>query len=234
MYKLHTDRRQLVSYDGYALSMWHTVQKAVAEWIEERARAPEKVSRWFLVKLNFAFSDVLRFASVNMRYAAYCGGLSAMQPTEEQRVLINANEMAAGLRKWFRQLALHQGYYMYMKGNEAAVAKVPGRPEQALADELENAAPVRPAKPALAGLDAVKYEILTDPKLAGDSFETSFCRNVIKGRLPNRGGEKLSENIHKACDELVQAGLLQPASPESVGRRRARRLQPSSSLLSIA
>ena len=207
-YKVNFHCRQLCSYDGFALGMWHTVQRAIGDWIDDQARAKIVVSRWFLVKLNFAFSDVLRFSFVSMRYAGYCTSLAPGLAEQERRVQISASEAVAGIRKWLRQLALHYGYYMYMRGQEAKAALAPRRREQALAEGMEMAAPVARAKPEFDNeMDAIKYELLTDPKTNG-AFETKDARLWIKNKLPSRGGANLAENFVKACHELVAAGLL--------------------------
>ena len=56
-------------------------------------------------------------------------------------------------------------------------------------------------------------------------FATSDAKNFIKGRLPNRGGERLAEDMVSACNDLVNCGLLEVVvDAERAPKKRGRRV----------
>lgn len=210
MFRTHTDRLQVCSNGGPALSMWYTVRRTVGEWIEEKQRQVVKINRWFLVELNFAFSDVLRFSFVAMRYASFCKSICPALRGIDQGPEIDAHEMAAAIRKWHRQLCMHHGYYKYMADKTNVTAASSGKHEQALANTMEQAEPVHVLKPAnvLAGVDLLKHEMLKHPKLDG-LFSTDDARRAVRKRLPDKGGMGLADHVRSACSELQDVGFLE-------------------------
>lgn len=108
--------------DGYALSIFRTVLNTVSEWQDHQEAQEVKLQKFFMVKLNFAFSDILRFAAVEMRKAQYLQAVSSLSNSARswERIEINAFEMMAAVHKWLRQLSLHLAYYCYY---DTSVAK---------------------------------------------------------------------------------------------------------------
>jgi len=101
-------------YDPFAITMWQTVRDAIAEWLDENCKEPS-VSRWFIAKILFADSDILRMSAQEMRKVQFLASLCENWTQEPHRQAINKFEFAAGLRKTFRQWSLHHGYYTFDK-----------------------------------------------------------------------------------------------------------------------
>ena len=100
----------LLFCDGAAETMWRAVRKAIADVIDDKE---VKISRWEEVKLNFAFSDLLRGAAPETCKCTFLQNFNTTLFKVEPRVSLNPFEYVASIRKWLRQLELHFGLYRY-------------------------------------------------------------------------------------------------------------------------
>ena len=215
---------QYLCYDTYALGLYRTVRRAVDDWIDAKAAAPDPVERFFLVKLGFAFTDLRRFSHFAMRSAQF---LEAIVPAhrnlfDKTRKEVNLWECAAGLHWWLRQLSLHAGFYRFWASFKSATAGAM-RPNADMANLLAAAAPPSCTNAhKLEGKDAIKNAIMTNAKLScTTTTDTGAYRGWLLGKFRGKVSD-LASAIRQAADELAEVGLLKE---DKDSKKRGRRVQ---------
>ena len=232
MFKVAFHSPAHIHYDGFALSMFRAITRAIEDWIADNSKeTPAKqANKYLVVKLNCAASDLLRFSLVAMRESSYLRTLAPHLPQQSadlpslpyppgtNTITMNPYHCACGWHNWARQLRLHGGYYRYIGKHEKANANA--KTSGALADALSASERPRALEPDFEDpADKVKTLILTNSRAAcGQAFTTSEARDWIRNtkcKVP-----KLSLAIVKATQDLEQIGLLkESAQPLKKGRR---------------
>ncbi|CAK0891527.1 unnamed protein product [Prorocentrum cordatum] len=186
--------------DGQARIMRHIVQVAIAERLDSMAQSTARLNKYFIIKLNFAFSGILRFSVAEMWKAMY------------------SESLAARLR-WLRQVSLRGGFYACIAGAGAAVGM--GRDGlRALAGAFEKAAPPRAAHRGLQGVDAATREFLKYKTNNYRVFSASDARSSLRNMINSKS---LAEQIKEARASFVEAGLPAVPSDVDVGREKKKR-----------
>ena len=192
--------------DVYALAAFRTVRRAVTDWLETKGRSG--INRYFKVKLEFFFSDLLRLTLFNMRLAQCLERMCTEVSMPGGRVAANLWEFTAGLHWWRRQIALHAGFYRFV-GERSAAAGSSTKPDDALAAALVGAPPPGSDRPAPVGTDGLQAAIMTNAKFAGDSaYQTSTIFQWVRRCRHCPTGKAAAQAVIKAIEDLAEVGLL--------------------------
>lgn len=190
--------------------MWRAVRKAIGDVLEEDSASESKhFSIWEEVKLNFAFSDLLRGALPELRKSTYLQNLNTALRTTEVRVAINPFEFMAAIRKWLRQLALHFGLYRYIASIQESVAAKSGSrgsrdTSTALADAMQLvAAPRQSKKRILEHSDLMMSEIMCNSRIP-ITFDNGVVRTALRAKFKG----KLADDVKKALERLCHEDLV--------------------------
>ena len=198
-------RHEVLLYpDAYARNVWKHVRRAISEWLEAQAAEDEPVNRFLVVKLNFAFSDIMRFTNVCMRMCQYLEALSAAGWGQQTwaRTEFNVFELVAGIRAWLRQVELHAAYYAFIRKAEAKVgAELSGSKGAALlADALLGSDPPQRAEKRLKGKDLVKHQVLSQP---GAELTSTQLRKALANKAVWRGSGNLAHLLADALQDQI-------------------------------
>ena len=198
--------------DGQARGLFRAILRGISDWLESKQAVRQPVCRWFAVKVGFAFSDILRSASVVKRHVQFLGNHTAVPMDDVNRTTIQAMEMMAAVHKYFRELELHAGYYRFMKNHENPCAGDDRRANQHLAESLERAPPPPEPATALGEEKQFQRDIIETGKTCGNSFTTSDIRVKLRNKYKYRNLENLAEQLHEHVHKLAQVGLLKAAN----------------------
>ena len=220
MFKFAYPSPVYIHYDGYALSMWRAVSSAIDDWLDEHEA---ETNRYLVIKIKFAYSDLLRFANVCFRQCRFLEDLAVGMEFDKARKTIAVPEFAVAWHNWSRQLSLHGGYYAFMQGKcstvqDAQASRAAGK-DAMLAAELEKADPC--VETQMAFKDNLKHQILKLPGLAvGQDMTTAKIKDLVKGR--NRKATDLAGEVKTAVAELAEIGLLSAVdTPQKKGHHTA-------------
>ena len=164
------------------------------------------MNTYFVQKLRYADSDVLKMGNVMMRMCQFNEHLAGRdQP--ELRTKISLYELAHALHNWRRQIRLHNGFYKMVAEREPSW----GRPSSRL------------APPDLSNNQWCQRFLLEDARCKGRVI-TSMAREWVKNKLGTRGVKDYAGELRTAVQALEEEGVLTVIkSPESPPSRRRRR-----------
>ena len=96
------------------------------DFIDEAADAGLSVNPYFKQKLEFADTDLARYANVAMRMVQFTHAKSSIPDADvaHERCEWSVYEVAYALRMWFRQLKWHHGQYLFAAASKPPPADV--------------------------------------------------------------------------------------------------------------
>ena len=191
---LPTKRR--VCLDNFSQSMWRKVQQAIDEFLRRRAGS---LNTYFVQKLRYADSDVLKMGNVMMRMCQFNEHLAG-RAKPELRTKISLYELAHALHNWRRQMRLHNGFYRSVAEREPNGW---GRLSSSL------------VVPDLTTSQLCQRVLLQDARCKGE-VSTSSAREWMKHKLGARGVSDYAGELRTALETLEKEGVI------NVTKRRRR------------
>ena len=195
--------------DGTTRTYLRITLKAINEWLLEKNAKGDAVSRWFSIKVGFAFSDILRNALCIMRQVQFAESMSKNLRFAPNRLDIHPTEFMTGLHKYFRELELHAGYYRFMTEKESS-SGLDGdiKKASALVEKITQSKPVAHDAESLNLGHMLKRVLLVTGKGFPLGFTSSDIRNKIRDKSPWRKMKDLADQLSTAAVSLEEAGLL--------------------------
>ena len=221
--------------DGYALTCYQSVKKAVEEFVQEQGSLLGKDS---CRKVRFWSTDVLRLAHANMRLCQFSVvqyGSKDMAEAEASRTQPNVYECILAVNMWLRQLHVHVTFYKWFR---KVTNETPGSSTRELTAAMENAADGDECgrkKLELSAEDRLRHEILVHEKAkVGSKIASEQVRLWLRNQKWFKVRRQNADHIKAALADLEQAGLLdkwsdpdtepevQGAAPKSKSRKKAK------------
>ena len=199
------------SLSGHAQTYHKVVKSAIEEF---KAQHSGNIDAYWLAKLDFFKTDLLREASVNQRILQFLVHKSSAvdKACEMSRPSFNVLEYALALRQWRRDQQMHHGFYIMMKKHVWVMPeeKPRGQTKQkgsALPGNTETAPDEQ-----LMGADVLKAAILTHPE-SNVKFSNAFATKWFRNRVSRAwlGVDKTRGAVDIALEELLTHGLVQKA-----------------------
>ena len=193
--------------DPYALGGFRTTKRAIADWLE--ANRDDGVDAYLVVKLEFFYSDVLRFIMFVQRLVQTLERVSSFV-TAADRTRANLFEFHAGLHWWKRQVSLHAGFYRFH-----AQQSKDAKQDDLAAALLNQPPPGRVPKEPLDIVGKLQRCILMNVKFKMDeTFSTGTFREWAKCHYKK---DATTNNVKLAVDGLLAARLVAEAQAEKKG-----------------
>ena len=204
--------------DEFSLPLYRAAKRAIDDWLLNKAEGREPVDKHFEVKLNFFFSDFVRWCFFAMRLDQTLERFSTWSVNPMARRAANPWEFAASLHWWLRQVRLHAGFYRFIKTKKAGLG-ITSRPDEALAQALDEAARPAVAAGGLSTEEQMQRAIMNCCKWeSGTEIASSKMREWCWPQFRNRALAKFSEKVLTAMDELAKMGLLTTTNDKKHGR----------------
>ena len=209
-------RPSYIHCDGTAQTMLRVILRAIADWPEAReAEKPLKPpNRWFLVKIGFAFSDILRNGSSIMRQVQFAETMNGHLSFDTSRAAIAPMEIMSAFHKYLRELELHAGYYRSMERlDTSGTDGLDGKASKAnnLVALLQRQDPPTQQGEGLDLPVKLKRVLIQTAKSLTQPFATSDVRTKIRDRTPWRSSKQsdLGIDLATAAETLTKEGLLE-------------------------
>ncbi|CAK0812479.1 unnamed protein product, partial [Prorocentrum cordatum] len=201
---------------GQTQTFLRIVLQAIRDWIKEKEESGVDVSKWFKIKLGFAFSDILRNGSSTMRQVQFLTSLSKVGHDAAQRHCVIPMEFMAGLHRYFRELELHAGFYRYVKSAESTLPA--HSRESALSEAFERA----PGPPRLDVGLSVDFRIKRDLVMVGKGLgvfsTTDVYRKIRNGyRSVAEAATKMTEAAEVMANDTILVKVDKPAGKNTRG-----------------
>lgn len=166
--------------DGYALTCYRSIKKAVEEFVQEKGIFLTKDAQR---KVRFWSTDVLRLAHANMRICQFSVaqfGSSDMAAAEAVRTQPNVYEFILAVNMWLRQLHVHISFYKWFRQMTNSTSNASSRELTAAMERADDGDELSRLKLDLSVEDRLKHEILVHEKALVGAKLSSACGSATR------------------------------------------------------
>ena len=211
---------------GHAQTYHKVVKETIADF---KAQHSGDLNEYWLAKLDFFKTDLLREASVNQRIIQFLVHKSSAvdKASEMSRTSFNVLEYALALRQWRRDQHMHHGFYTMIHKH---VWTMPEERPKAKNLKKVNALPVdaQTEPDQLMGADVLKEALLTHPQ-SNVKFSNASATKWVRNRVSKAwlAVDKQRSAVDTALQDLSAHGLIQKAPEPAADAQHPREIERS-------